>query len=341
MLEVMGPHRDMDESLRIIEKFGGENYQHQKFKMRMVLIKEDLWSVIIDVGGDTVIDHINKIKMMEEQREAIDVTLKEEDIVMTLLCSLLQTYNNLIVSLESRDDDLKLDFVCACLLHEDKRRKDTRQSSKEESTFLVNKKDEKKERKEKKPMICFYCKNPGHMTHDCKKNKVVLRSKKNGKKSKREDQTIVGVTKETERLFVSTIGSTLEDAWYIDFGASQHIIAPKECSSELEVSEGNLAKGIFKEVLYAPNIAKHLLSIISYIGIIEEFIKDEEYVGQASVLGVTVDSKRNRVLAVIHRPSLSNGNQGLTLLQPISCNLERGFFVELDQIRVEEEKKSS
>eukprot|EP01018_Ginkgo_biloba_P028117 Gb_27990 [translate_table: standard] len=79
---------------------------------------------------------------------------------------------------------------------------------------------------------------------------------------------------------------------------------------------------------------------VSDAGVTEEFVRDEDYAGQASILGVTVDSKRNRVLAVIRRASLSNGGSGLNALA--AYNLQSGkrlLFVELDQIGVEEGEK--
>jgi gag-polypeptide of LTR copia-type len=41
--------------------------------------------------GDTMINHINNVRKMADQLEAIDAPIREEDIVMTLLCSLPDT----------------------------------------------------------------------------------------------------------------------------------------------------------------------------------------------------------------------------------------------------------
>jgi len=45
------------------------------------------------------------------------------------------------------------------------------------------------------------------------------------------------------------------------------------------------------------------LHTVSDAGIAEDFIKHKDYAGKASVVGITVDSKGSRVLAVIHRPA--------------------------------------
>lgn len=77
------------------------------------------------------------------------------------------------------------------------------------------------------------------------------------------------------------------------------------------------------------------LHTVSDAGVTEDFIEDKDYAGNASVLGITVDSKRSRVLAVIHRPSDTNGESGLNALAAYDLKSgKRVLFVELDQIAV-------
>ena len=45
--------------------------------------------------------------------------MEEEDLISTLLNSLPSSYDNLIISLESRGDEITLDFVHARLLQEE------------------------------------------------------------------------------------------------------------------------------------------------------------------------------------------------------------------------------
>ena len=60
---------------------------------------------------DSMQQHIVKVTTMAEHLAAIGATVSEEDTVMTLLCSLPPDFDNLIVSLESRVDNLTLDYV--------------------------------------------------------------------------------------------------------------------------------------------------------------------------------------------------------------------------------------
>lgn len=60
-----------------------------------------------------MIDHINQMKSLADQLEAIDAPVQEDDLVTTLLCSLPEQYKNLITALESRAGDLSMEFVVA------------------------------------------------------------------------------------------------------------------------------------------------------------------------------------------------------------------------------------
>ncbi|PSE80611.1 hypothetical protein C7G70_19190, partial [Acinetobacter baumannii] len=69
--------------------------------------------------GDDVLEHINKIKTLAEQLDAVGAPVSEDDLVITLLASLNESYQFLITALESRADSLTSDLVTARLLHED------------------------------------------------------------------------------------------------------------------------------------------------------------------------------------------------------------------------------
>ena len=72
--------------------------------------------------NDGMMLHINKMRSSAEQLAAVGAQISEDDQVATLLCSLPDSYSNLIVALESRADDLNLEFVIARLLHEERKR---------------------------------------------------------------------------------------------------------------------------------------------------------------------------------------------------------------------------
>ena len=66
-----------------------------------------------------MLEHINRMKSLAGQLESVGATVTEEDQVTTLLCSLPDSYNNLIIALGSRAEDLTMDVLVARLLHEE------------------------------------------------------------------------------------------------------------------------------------------------------------------------------------------------------------------------------
>lgn len=57
-------------------------------------------------GGDDVLAHINKLKTLTEQIDAVGAPVGEDDLVTTLLGSLSKSYQFLITALESRSNTL-------------------------------------------------------------------------------------------------------------------------------------------------------------------------------------------------------------------------------------------
>ncbi|TPX55922.1 hypothetical protein PhCBS80983_g04920 [Powellomyces hirtus] len=74
---------------------------------------------VVMEDGDGMLAHINKVKMMAHQLGVIEAKADSEDIVITLLYSLPESFELLIVSLESRADDLTLESLTAKFEHEE------------------------------------------------------------------------------------------------------------------------------------------------------------------------------------------------------------------------------
>ena len=74
--------------------------------------------------GDDVLGHVNKLKTLAKQLEAVGVPVCEDDLVITLLGSLSHSYELLITTLESRSDTLIWEPVTSRLLHEEMKRKE-------------------------------------------------------------------------------------------------------------------------------------------------------------------------------------------------------------------------
>ena len=87
--------------------------------------------------GDTMREHINKVREMAEQMEAIGAPVTDHDVAMTLFCSLPAQYLPLITSLEARSEsELTADFVATRLLADEKRRQELSNQGTAEAAFV-------------------------------------------------------------------------------------------------------------------------------------------------------------------------------------------------------------
>jgi hypothetical protein len=113
-------------------------------------------------------EHINTVRDLAEQLNAIGSPISDGDLGITLLCSLSDEYDPIIISLESRDpNDITFDLIAARLLAEELRQKESvshemSSTGKAESALFANKYGDGL-----KPKICTYCKRPGHSEMNC------------------------------------------------------------------------------------------------------------------------------------------------------------------------------
>jgi gag-polypeptide of LTR copia-type/Domain of unknown function (DUF4219) len=104
--------------------------------VRRLFLRRKFFSVRLQ-DGKSMQDHINEIMTLAEQLDAIGATVSDEDIAMTFLCSLPDSYENLIVALESRADNLTAEFVRTRLLQEEARRNENDTTKRNESAFIT------------------------------------------------------------------------------------------------------------------------------------------------------------------------------------------------------------
>jgi hypothetical protein len=75
--------------------------------------------------GEDILDHINHVKILADQFACMEVSVRGEDIVMTLLESLPPSYEYLITALETKArEELTMDYVTARLMHKVSKRKE-------------------------------------------------------------------------------------------------------------------------------------------------------------------------------------------------------------------------
>jgi hypothetical protein len=72
--------------------------------------------------GDSVTEHLNAFNTLVSQLGSVNITIAEEDKCITLLCSLPDSWDNLVVAIGSTTQStLKYEDVVASLLSEEMR----------------------------------------------------------------------------------------------------------------------------------------------------------------------------------------------------------------------------
>jgi hypothetical protein len=261
-----------------------EVYETKGLANRLFLRRKFFTAQFLD--GDSMQSHINKVNTMAEQLEAIGAPVSSDDIAMTLLCSLPESYDNLIVALESRADDLTVEFVTARLLQEEARRKESG-SQKADAAFFSKTARNKNYRaksirpkRDKSKDKCNYCGKVGHWAEDCYKRLA----------KEQDGQHRANKASDSVDLFVAAnvANAKSKDDWFIDSGATQHLSCNRDWFVDYEriqpskvylgddypldaIGKGSIhvkldvggktRDGIFQNVLHVPDLAGNLLSV--------------------------------------------------------------------------------
>lgn len=294
-----------------VTKLNGNNYQMWKYKMELLLLKEELWNVVNDEAPaqpvpeswtlrdgkaratigllieDSQIIHIrnaqtareawnnlkqyhekstltNKVFLLKrlcrmnmpengnmeehvrnlmeiiDQLTALGENLAEHLQVAFLLCSLPESYSNLVTALEGRpEQDLTLELVKGKLIHEYKRKLENGGAENNELALKVfGNRFKPKKFESGSSKTCFHCKRVGHLKKDC----YFLKNKKwknNANIVKTENDN---KNDDVEFCFMT---ATTDDGWYIDSGATNHMSSNKNLFSnytkrwsEVELADG-------------------------------------------------------------------------------------------------------
>jgi hypothetical protein len=195
---------------------------------------------------DSVTEHLNAFNTLVSQLVFVNITIAEEDKCITLLCSLPDSWDNLVVAISSTTQStLKYEDVVSSLLSEEMRRK----SMDGHSTDAVFVRDCTQDRNPGKSLggrskstgrsnspgkslrKRYKCGKTGHYKKDCKSKKV---DKPKGSDSTSSTEAKTS-TKEGGDVYLESIGTHVDcDVWLIDSSVSYHMTPHRESFSEYE-----------------------------------------------------------------------------------------------------------
>jgi hypothetical protein len=99
------------------------NLYQSKSLVNKLFLRKKLYHLRME-DGDSVIEHLNAFNTLVSQLVSINITIVEEDKCITLLCSLPDYWDNLVVAIGSTTQStLKYEDVVASLLFEEMRQK--------------------------------------------------------------------------------------------------------------------------------------------------------------------------------------------------------------------------
>jgi hypothetical protein len=278
--------------------------------------------------GDSVIEHLNAFNTLVSQLGSVNIMIAEEDKCITLLCSLPDSWDNLVVAIcSTTQSTLKYEDVVASLLSEEMRRKSmdghstdalfVRGCTQERNHGKPSGRRSKSTGRSKSPgkslRKCWKCGKTRHYKKDCKSKKV--------EKPKVYDSTsFTEVKTSTEEggdvYLASTSTHADRDVWLIDSGVSYHMNPHREWFSEYEKYDGG---DVF---LGDESIAK-----ILGCGRVKLLLKD----GRIRTLhGVLHIQKLARRLISVSKMEDAGVD---TIFGKVTCNVVRGAMVLMRGVR--------
>ena len=264
-----------------------EEHFEKKSLANKLFLRRRFFTTMMEEGED-VLMHINKVKTLAEQLDAVGAPVSEDDLVITLLGSLSESYQFLITALESRSDTLTWELVTSRLLHEDMKRKEQGgEGTASGQAFMMSDK-KRSARPGKKTGACNYCGKMGHWIAECPS-----RIHDNGDRPRSQRANVAHNQDEDSGNFLFAVSNrsgdgTKNPTWLIDSGATQHMSYTNQFMTKYKtfdpvdvhladdgvvqaVGSGDIVmmmktpsgvkKGVLRNVWHIPKLTRNLFSV--------------------------------------------------------------------------------
>jgi hypothetical protein len=156
------------------------NLYQSKSLVNKLFLRKKLYHLRME-DGDSVTEHLNAFNTLVSQRGSINITIVEKDKCITFLCSLPDSWDNLVVAIGSTTQStLKYEDLVASLLSEEMRRK----SMDGHNTYALFVRGRTQDKNPVNPLgwrsksprkslrKCWKCGKIGHYNKYCKSKKV-------------------------------------------------------------------------------------------------------------------------------------------------------------------------
>jgi hypothetical protein len=214
------------------DKFG--NLYQSKSLVNKLFLRKKLYHLRME-DGDSVTEHLNAFNTLVSQLGFVNITIAEEDKCITLLCSLLDSWDNLVVAIGSTTQStLKYKDVVASLLSKGMRQKSidghityalfirgrTQDRNPSKRSRWRSKSTGRSKSPGKSLRKCWKCGKTGHYKKDCKSKKV---DKPKGSDSTSSTKGKTSTEEGGDVYLTSTSTHVDPDVWLIDLGVSYHM----------------------------------------------------------------------------------------------------------------------
>eukprot|EP00253_Pinus_taeda_P029957 PITA_29957 len=194
----------------------GSLYQSMSLVNKLFLLKK-LYDLRMK-DGNSVTGHLNRFNTMVSQLASVDIKSLDEYKCISLLCSLPDSWDSLVIAISSNGTALQFDEIVSPLLIEEIRWK----NMESQNGKLVK-------------VVCWKCGKEGHYKRDCKS-----KAPDKGKGSDEAPFAKVKITSEEGGDVYLASSSTHVDheAWLIDSGASFHFTPHRQWFCEYDKYDG-------------------------------------------------------------------------------------------------------